>query len=103
MSALDTIALALMTIGVAFFAAGAVGLLRFPDTCSRLHALAKADNLGLGFVAAGVLLQVEPGFSMIKLGLIWLLVMLSGAAVSQLIAQRALLGELAEEDDDRRC
>ena len=30
--------------------AGTVGLLRFPDTLTRLHALTKVDNLGLGFI-----------------------------------------------------
>jgi multicomponent Na+:H+ antiporter subunit G len=33
--------------GAFFFLAGTVGLLRFPDTLTRLHALTKADNLGL--------------------------------------------------------
>jgi hypothetical protein len=42
-----------------FFLAGTVGVLRFPDTHSRLHALTKADNLGLGLVAAGLALQAE--------------------------------------------
>ena len=41
--------------GVVFFVAGTVGLLRFPDPLSRLHALSKADNLGLGLVALGLL------------------------------------------------
>ena len=41
--------------GVFFFFAGTVALLRFPDSLSRLHALTKADNLGLGFVVLGLL------------------------------------------------
>ena len=35
------------------------GLLRFPDTLTRLHALTKADNLGLGLVVLGLLPQVD--------------------------------------------
>ena len=35
--------------------AGSVGLLRFPDTLTRLHALTKADNLGLGLVVLGLM------------------------------------------------
>ena len=47
-----TIACAMFSIlavaaGSLFFMAGTVGLLRFPDSLSRLHALTKADNLGL--------------------------------------------------------
>ena len=37
-----------------FFLAGTVGLLRFPDTITRLHALTKADNLGLGLIILGL-------------------------------------------------
>ncbi|HCC61138.1 MAG TPA: cation:proton antiporter [Pseudomonas sp.] len=40
--------------GLLFFVAGSIGLLRFPDTVSRLHALTKADTLGLGLVIAGL-------------------------------------------------
>ena len=39
--------------GAFFFLAGTVGLLRFPDSLTRLHALTKADNLGLGLVVVG--------------------------------------------------
>jgi len=79
----------LVTAGAAFFLAGAVGLLRFPDTYSRLHALTKVDNLGLGLIAAGVAVQMPEPLQWLKLLLTWLLVMLSGAVASQLIAQHA--------------
>ena len=52
---LDLFAVAAISAGVFFFLAGTVALLRFPDSLSRLHALTKADNLGLGFVVLGLL------------------------------------------------
>ena len=79
--------------GVFFFFAGTVGLLRFPDTLTRLHALTKADNLGLGLVVVGLLLQVDSVLAGLKLLCIWLLVLLSGACVSQLIALTVRRGE----------
>jgi multicomponent Na+:H+ antiporter subunit G len=66
-----------------------VGLLRFPDAYTRLHALTKADNLGLVLVVIGLLPQVDGVLTALKLLLVWLLVMLSSAAVSQLIARSA--------------
>lgn len=72
--------------GAFFFLAGTVGLLRFPDTLTRLHALTKADNLGLGLVVAGLLPLVEWPFGAFKLISVWLLVQLSGSIVAQLIA-----------------
>jgi len=73
--------------GAFFFFAGTVGLLRFPDSLTRLHALTKADNLGLGLVVLGLLPQMESVAAGIKLVGIWLLVLLSGATAGQWIAR----------------
>jgi multicomponent Na+:H+ antiporter subunit G len=81
--------------GAFFFMAGTAGLLRFPDSLSRLHALTKADNLGLCFVVLGLLPQVASLLDGIKLIGIWFLVLLSGACVSQLVAQLMRLREEA--------
>jgi multicomponent Na+:H+ antiporter subunit G len=75
--------------GAFFFLAGTVGLLRFPDTLSRLHALTKADNLGLGLVVLGLLFQAEELLAALKLISVWLLALLAGATVTQLIAHTA--------------
>lgn len=79
----------LLLIGAAFFFAGTVGLLRFPDVYTRLHALAKADNLGLGFIVLGLLLQAPSPATALKLVLIWLLALAASATVGFLIARRA--------------
>ncbi|MDM0011299.1 monovalent cation/H(+) antiporter subunit G [Variovorax sp. J22P168] len=85
--ALDLFSIVAVCAGVIFFLAGTVGLLRFPDTFTRLHALTKADNLGLGLVVLGLLPQVGSAGAALKLILIWLLVLLASAVVSQLIAR----------------
>ena len=46
--------------GCVLFMAGTVGLLRFPDELSRLHALTKVDNLGLGLIVAGLIPAGRP-------------------------------------------
>ena len=80
----------LILAGAVFFLAGTVGLLRFPDVYTRLHAITKADNVGLGLVVAGLVLQAESWAVMGKLLLIWLLVLLASASVAHLIARTAL-------------
>ena len=87
--ALDIVTIAFVSAGAFFFLAGTVGLLRFPDTLTRLHALTKADNLGLGLVVIGLLPQAGSVRGGLKLVCIWLLVLLAGATVSQLIARAA--------------
>jgi multicomponent Na+:H+ antiporter subunit G len=85
--AIDIFTVVLVSAGVFFFMAGTVGLLRFPDTLTRLHALTKVDNLGLGLIVLGLLPQAQGLLGALKLLSIWVLVQLSGAIVSQLIAQ----------------
>jgi len=82
-----------VVVGAFFFFAGTVGLLRFPDSLTRLHALTKADNLGLGLVVLGLLPQVDSVSAGLKLVCIWLLVLLSGATAGQLIARTLHQGE----------
>jgi multicomponent Na+:H+ antiporter subunit G len=86
---LDLFTIAAVSAGAIFFLAGTVGLLRFPDPLTRLHALTKADNLGLGLVVLGLLPRVDGLSSGFKLVLIWLLALLAGAVASQLIASVA--------------
>ena len=91
--ALDVMTILAVSSGAVFFLAGTVGLLRFPDALSRLHALTKADNLGLGLVVLGLLFQVGEPFAALKLVSVWLLALLAGATVTQLIAHTARPGE----------
>jgi multicomponent Na+:H+ antiporter subunit G len=87
----------LVTLGLAFFAIGTLGLLRLPDLFTRLHALTKADNLGLGLMMLGLLPWMPTVWSALELLLIWLLVLLTGATGAHLIAKRARRGD--GEDD----
>jgi len=87
---IDVVAVGLICIGIGFFAAGSIGLLRLPDLHSRLHALTKADNLGLGLVALGIALVTGSLVIALKLILIWLLVLAASAASANLIARHAL-------------
>ncbi|MCC5969494.1 MAG: monovalent cation/H(+) antiporter subunit G [Pararhodobacter sp.] len=82
--------IALTGAGLVFYVAGTLGLLRFPDTFSRLHALTKADNLGLGLLALGLAFQAPGWAEVAKLALIWLLALLAAGTVAQLVARAAL-------------
>lgn len=79
----------LILAGVFFYLAGSIGLLRLPDLYSRLHALTKADNLGLGLLIAGLALHSQDLFIMLKLLLVWLAVLAASATSAHLIARQA--------------
>jgi multicomponent Na+:H+ antiporter subunit G len=93
MSIADAFTVVAVFLGVVFFLAGTLGLIRFPDTLSRLHALSKADNVGLGLIALGLMPQATSLFAASKLVVVWLLAQLSAATASQLIARAAARGE----------
>ncbi len=84
---LDLFSIVAISAGTIFFFAGTVGLLRFPDSLTRLHALTKADNLGLGLVTLGLIPRADGVLSALKLIVVWALVLLSGASTSQLIGR----------------
>jgi multicomponent Na+:H+ antiporter subunit G len=91
---IEVIAGALIAAGILFYLAGSIGLLRLPDIYCRLHALTKADNLGLGLLVAGLVLLTDDLAVALKLLLIWLLVLGASAAGAHLIARQARRGEL---------
>jgi multicomponent Na+:H+ antiporter subunit G len=90
MNAADLFSLTFCVAGLFFFLAGTVGLIRFPDVLSRLHALTKADNLGLGLIVIGLLPQIPSLFDGLKLVLVWSLVIFSSAVCSYLIASQVI-------------
>lgn len=82
----SVLSLTLIGAGVVFFLAGSIGLLRLPDLMSRLHALTKADNLGLGLVVLGLALQADDALEVLRLFLVWLLVLFASSVACYLLA-----------------
>jgi len=91
---LNSLTFVLVAGGAVFIIAGTVGLLRFPDVHTRLHAVTKADNLGLGMIALGLAVQADTIWAAGKFILVWLLIMLATATASQLIARTVLAADV---------
>jgi multicomponent Na+:H+ antiporter subunit G len=87
MNLLDLATIALILAGCVFFLAGTVGMLRFPDVFTRLHAVTKADNLGLGLIVAGLLFQSSSVPDGLKLVFVWLLALLASTSFSYLVSR----------------
>ena len=90
MTIVDLGAAVLAAAGSIFFVAGTLGLVRFPDVYSRLHALTKADNVGLGLIVVATVLRAQDAGVGLKLAAAWLLVLFASALASHLIAREAL-------------
>jgi multicomponent Na+:H+ antiporter subunit G len=89
MNAISALQTMLIGAGVAFFVVGTISVLRFPDVYTRIHALTKADNLGLGLIVLGLLPGAESVAAALKLLLIWILALLASACSAYLVARAA--------------
>ena len=87
---INIISVVLLLAGTLFFLAGTIGLLRFPDIYTRIHALTKADNVGLGLIVLALALQASSAWVALKLILIWLLILLASSTTGHLVAKAAL-------------
>lgn len=90
MTPFEVFSLIFCSVGLFFFVAGTIGLIRFPDTLSRLHALTKADNLGLGLIIIGLIPHMTSLLDVFRLLLVWFLIIFSSAACSYLIAAQVI-------------
>ncbi|CAM3886366.1 monovalent cation/H(+) antiporter subunit G [Vreelandella rituensis] len=86
----ELLAAGLILLGLPFFIASTLGLLRFHDVYARLHALTKADNVGLGLICLGLALQASSLAVALKILLIWGLILLASSTGATLISTSAL-------------
>ena len=73
---------------------GGVGLLRFPDFFTRLHAASLTDTLGAALIVFGLALQSGPGLTSIKLALVLALLLMTGPVATHALAKAALHGSV---------
>jgi multicomponent Na+:H+ antiporter subunit G len=74
---LDIISLVFLLLGAFLSVAAGVGLLRFPDALSRLHAATKPQILGLVFVLAAIALESRNGYTLLALAPVLIFQMLT--------------------------
>lgn len=88
----DIISAALILFGASFALVGSVGLVRFPDIFTRLHAPTKATTLGVGALVVGVIVHLmnlgQPGA--IRDVLITVFLFITAPVSAHLIAKAAL-------------
>jgi len=97
---IDGVALVLLLAGCFFVFAGTVGMLRLPDVYCRLHALTKADNLGLLLICLSLSLLAGDVRTALLLLLVWLLSLLASTVSAHLIARHSR-ARAATEGHDR--
>ncbi len=83
----------LLLLGSAFCLIGTIGLMRFPDFFTRVHAASVIDSLGAILILLGLATQTQDILVIIKLLLILLFMMITGPTAVHALARAALSSE----------
>lgn len=91
---IDILSWALLISGGVFVLISTVGMLRFPDFFTRLHAASIADTLGAMLILAGLVLQAGFDLISIRLLLIFFFILFTTPTAAHALAKAALHGNL---------
>ena len=83
-----------LLIGSFLCISGGVGLLRFPDFYTRMHAVGVTDTLGAGMILIGLMFYSPDFIIFSKLVMILLLTLLIGPTTSHVLAKAAMHNNL---------
>ncbi len=86
---IDLVSWVLILGGSGFLIIGAVGIIRFPDFWSRLHAAAVVDSAGMVLLLLGMILQGGFTSASIKLVLIIVFLFITGPTATHAVANAA--------------
>jgi multicomponent Na+:H+ antiporter subunit G len=87
-------------LGGSFFGiSGAVGLHRFPDFYTRMHATGVTDTLCASLILAGLMLQADSGLVLAKLFMTLSLLLLTAPTATHALAKAAMHGNLKPQLD----
>ena len=79
---------AFLLVGLFFHAVAALGVIRLPDFYTRLHAVSKAETLGVVLTVFALVLAVGPSLLGVKLVLVAVFLFLANPTSTHAIARR---------------
>ena len=88
----DILAGLLLGIGIVFTLAGSLGMLRFPDFYTRLHAAGVTETLGMIAIVTGLMLKTEGSGTLVRLVFIGVFMLLTAPIASHALAKAARHG-----------
>ncbi len=97
----NSVVVLFLSVGVFFLWVGIVGIIRFPDIYSRLHAATKCDILGAGLVLIGLIIYEGFSFDALKLLAIAALLLSSSLVIGHAIARAARRTDLVFWHENR--
>ena len=86
---MDYVVIALVSAGVLFLVLGAIGILRFPDFYTRMHAAGKCDTLGSLLVVIGLAVHCGATLASLKILAIAAFIFMTSPTATHAIAKAA--------------
>ena len=102
MAVVDLFSWVLLALGGTLVFIGGLGLLRFPDFFTRLHAAGVTDTLGAWAILAGLMLQAGITLITVKLIAIWIFLLITSPTSSHALAKAALHGGVVPLGDSSK-
>jgi multicomponent Na+:H+ antiporter subunit G len=95
----DVVSAVLLLTGVALAAVAALGLVRFPDVFSRMHAATKPSTLGLLLITVGAAVRMEEGSDAVKLLLVAAFQFVTAPVAAHMIGRAAYRSGAGAQDE----
>ncbi len=92
----DVLSGILLVLGTSLALVAAIGLVRFPDVLTRMHAATKPQTLGLLLVLAGMALRVEDTGALTIIGLVAFFQLVTAPVSAHMVARAAFRTGLAD-------
>jgi multicomponent Na+:H+ antiporter subunit G len=86
---IEVLSSVLLAAGALFVLSGGVGLLRFPDFYTRIHAAGVTDSAGAGLILLGLLLRVSTWETAVRLLIILFFMVLTSPTATHVLAHAA--------------
>jgi len=83
-----------LLVGSFLCVSGGVGVLRFPDFYTRMHAVGVTDTLATAMILIGLMLQMPEGIVVLKLIVILLMTLFISPTASHALANAAMNNNL---------
>lgn len=102
LSVLEIIAQLMLVVGSFLCLTGAIGMLRFPDFFSRIHATSVTETLGAGMILVALILLSNGYLEIIKLVLILLFLLITGPTAVHTLARAAITAGVIPDIENKK-
>jgi len=100
-SLMEIASVVFLVIGSFLCVSGGVGILRFPDFYTRMHAVGVTETLATAMILIGLMLQNPDGLVLLKLIIILLMTLFISPTASHALASAAVHNNLIPELDNK--